>query len=63
MNTGRRKWSKKCMIIPVTIRSLRESNRSFKDIFGSHNRKTFDRFTTKHSCTWNITHNTESGAV
>ena len=27
------------------------------------NRKTFDRFTTKDSYTWNITHNTESTAV
>jgi hypothetical protein len=26
-------------------------------------RKTFDRFTTKDSYTWNITHNTESTAV
>jgi hypothetical protein len=26
-------------------------------------RKTLDRFTTKDSCTWNITQNTESTAV
>ena len=31
--------------------------------FGSGSRKTFDRFTTKDSYTWNITHNTESTAV
>jgi len=29
----------------------------------NNNRKTFDRFTTKDSYTWNITHNTESTAV
>jgi hypothetical protein len=29
----------------------------------SYTRKTFDRFTTADSCTWNITHNTESTAV
>jgi len=31
--------------------------------FGSCTKKTFDRFITKDSCTWNITHNTESTAV
>jgi hypothetical protein len=31
--------------------------------FGSCTRKTLDRFTTKDSYTWNITHNTESTAV
>jgi len=31
-----------------------------REKFGRYTRKTFDRFTTKDSCTWNITHNTES---
>ena len=31
--------------------------------FGSCTRKTFDRFITKDSYTWNITHNAESTAV
>jgi hypothetical protein len=39
------------------------SNEKLKETFGSYTRKTFDRFTTKDSCTWNITHNTESTAV
>ena len=39
------------------------SNEKFYEKFGSCTRKTFDRFTTKDSCTWNITHNTESTAV
>ena len=39
------------------------SNKKLKEQFGSCTRKTFDRFTTKDSCTWNITHNTESTAV
>jgi hypothetical protein len=39
------------------------SNKMFKEKFGSGTRKTFDRFTTKDSYTWNITHNTESTAV
>ena len=34
-----------------------------KEKFGSYTRKTFDRFTTKDSYTWNITANTESTAV
>ena len=43
--------------------SHRKSNRSFKETFGGHTRRTFDGFTTKDSYTWNITHNTESTAV
>ena len=39
------------------------SNEKLKEKFGSCTRKTFDRFTTKNSYTWNIIHNTESTAV
>jgi len=39
------------------------SNEKLKEKFGSYTRKTFDRFTTKDSCNWNIKHNTESTAV
>jgi len=39
------------------------SNERVKEKFGNYTRKTFDRFTTKDSYTWNITHNTESTAV
>ena len=39
------------------------SNEKSKEKFGSCTRKTFDRFTTKESYTWNITHNMESTAV
>ena len=39
------------------------SNKKLKEKFGSCTGKTFDRFTTKDSYTWNITHNTESTAV
>jgi hypothetical protein len=38
-------------------------NEKLKEQFGSCTRKTLDRFTTKDSYTWNITHNTESTAV
>jgi hypothetical protein len=39
------------------------SSEKLKEKFGRCTRKTFARFTTKDSCTWNITHNTESTAV
>jgi hypothetical protein len=39
------------------------SNKRLKERFGSHTRKTLNSFTTKHICTWNITHNTENAAV
>ena len=39
------------------------SNERLKEKFGSCTGKTLDRFTTKDSYTWNITHNTESIAV
>jgi hypothetical protein len=35
------------------------SNEKLKENFGRYTRKTFDRFTTKDSYTWNITHNKE----
>jgi len=43
--------------------SHRNSNKMFEEKFGNHTRKTVDRFTTKDSYTWNITHNTETTAV
>ena len=39
------------------------SNEKLKENFGNCTRKTFDRFTTKDSYTWNITNNMESTAV
>ena len=39
------------------------SKEKLKEKFGNCTGKTFDRFTTKDSCTWNSTHNTESTAV
>jgi len=38
------------------------SNEKLKEQFGNCTRKTFDRSTKKYSCTWNITHKTESTA-
>ena len=39
------------------------SNEKLKEEFGNCTGKTLDRFTTKDSYTWNITHNTESTAM
>ena len=39
------------------------SNEKLKEKFGNYTRKTLDRFTTKDSCTWKITHNTEITVV
>ena len=39
------------------------NNKSSKEKFGSHTRKTFNRITIKDSYTGNITHNMESTAV
>ena len=39
------------------------SNEKLTEKFGNCTGKTFDRFTTKDSYTWNITHNTESTAA
>jgi hypothetical protein len=47
----------------VYCRSHRNSDKRFKEKFGSQTGKAFDRFTTKDSCIWNVTHNTESAAV
>ena len=57
-----RMWSLKRMIIPVIIGATGIVTRSLRKKL-SYTRKTFDRFTTKDSYTWNITHNTESTAV
>jgi len=38
-------------------------NEKLKEKCGRYTKKTFDRFTTKDSYTWNITHSTESTAV
>ena len=40
-----------------------DNNEKLKEKYGSCTRKTLNRFTTKDSYTWNITHNTESTAV
>jgi hypothetical protein len=52
---NKKKKEKTCTLIDVAI--LVDRN------FVRYTRKTLDRFTTKDSYSWNITHNTESTAV
>jgi ribosomal protein L1 len=52
-------WSLKCTIIPIVIGATGIVTRSLKKNLEA----VLDRFTTKDSYTWNITHNTESTAV
>jgi len=53
----------KCTSVPVIIGATGIVTRSLRKKFGNCTRKTFDRFTTKESYNWNITHNTKSTAV
>ena len=43
--------------------SQRSSNKTFKQAFGSHLRKTFNRLPEEDSFSWNITHSALSMAV
>jgi hypothetical protein len=53
----------KCINVPVIIGAAGNSNKTFKEAFGSRTKKTVNRFTTKHSSARNITHNAENTAV
>jgi len=55
-------WNLKCTIVPVITGATGIVTRSLKKNLETF-RKTLDRFTTKDSYTWNITHNTESTAM
>ena len=58
-----RMWNLKCTIVPVIIGATGIVTRSLGKNLETVPGKKFDRFTTKDSYTWNITHNTESTAV
>ena len=58
-----RMWNMKSVIIPEFIGTTGIVTQNLKKKLGNHTRKTFNRFTTKDSYTWNITHNTESTAM
>ena len=58
-------WNLKCTMYNRTSNNWShwDSNEKLKEKFGSCTRKAHNRFSTKDSYTWNITHNTESTAV
>ena len=58
-----RMWNLKCTIVPVIIGATGIVTRSLKKNLETIPGKPLDRFTTKDSYTWNITHNTESTAM
>ena len=58
-----RMWNLKFTIIPAIIGATGIVTRSLRKKFRNCTRKTLDRFTTKDSYTWNVTHNTESTAM
>jgi hypothetical protein len=49
-------WNMKCFVTPVIIGATGIVTRGIKEISGNDTRKAFNRFSTKSSCTRNITH-------
>jgi hypothetical protein len=55
----KRVWNMNCITVPKVIGATGMVTKALKK-FKGHTRKTFNRFATKGSHTWNITHNMES---
>jgi hypothetical protein len=58
-----RKWNMNCFVIPVIIGAAGIVTKGLKKISGNNTRKAFNRFSTKDSCTRNITHYKESATI
>jgi hypothetical protein len=56
-------WNMKCYFIPVNIGATGILTKELKKISGNNTRKAFNRFSTKNSCTRNITHYKESATI
>jgi hypothetical protein len=56
-------WNMKCFVIPVIIGATGIVTRGLKKLSGNNTRKAFSRFSTKNSCTRNITHYKESATI
>jgi hypothetical protein len=56
-------WNAKCTIISVINRATERATSVLKKCFGSHTRKTFNRFATNEGYTWNFTYYEESTAI
>jgi hypothetical protein len=55
-------WNMKCFIIPVIIGATGIVTKGLKK-YRNDTRKAFNRFSTKNSCTRNITHYKESATI
>jgi hypothetical protein len=53
----------KCFVIRVIIGATAIATRGLKKISGNNTRKAFNGFSTKNSCTRNITHYKESSTI
>jgi hypothetical protein len=58
-----RMWNMKCFVIPVITGATGTVTVGLKKISGNNTRKAFNRFSTKNSCTRNITHYKESATI
>jgi hypothetical protein len=57
-----RMWNMKCFVIPVIIGTTVIVTRG-QNISGNNSRKAFNRFSTRNSCTRNITHHKERATI
>jgi hypothetical protein len=56
-------WNMECFVMPVIIGATGTATKRRETISGNNTRKAFNRFSTKNSCTGNITHYKESAAI
>jgi hypothetical protein len=58
-----RMWNMKCFVTPVNTGVTGIVTRGLKKKSGNNTRKALNRFSTKNSCTRNITHYKESATI
>jgi hypothetical protein len=56
-------WNMKCFVTPVIFGATGIVTKGLKKIYGNNTRKAFNIFSTKSSCTKNITHCKESATI
>jgi hypothetical protein len=56
-------WNMKCFVIPVIIGATGIVTKGLKKISANNTRKSFSRFSTKNSCTTNITRYKETATI
>jgi hypothetical protein len=53
----------KCLVIPVFVGATGIVSKGLRKLSGNNTRKALNRFSTKDSCTRNITHYKESATI